>query len=63
MVYRQISLSKFGFRNQNIQTSPVENNNDRGKSEKRKITKNIYEAEKRCSTFVASLSKQFPSSL
>ena len=103
MAYRQISLAKFGFKNQNtvkpvfkrhlyiqekvslhdrcpfatgsltwgrydtvlrkcplitgcplvavsledrfycIQTSPVKNNNDRGKSEKRKIAKNIYE--------------------
>ena len=59
-MHRQISLSKFGFKNQNIHTSPVKNNNDRGRSEKRKITKNTYEAEKRCRTFVASWSKQFP---
>ena len=29
-VYRQISLVKFDFKNRNILTSPVENNNDRG---------------------------------
>ena len=59
MAYKQISLAKFGVKNRNIQTSD-KNNNIRGKSEKRKITKNIYEAEKRCRTFVASWSKQFP---
>ena len=60
MAYRQTSLAKFGFKNRNINTSPDKNNNGRGKSEKRKISKNVYEAEKRCRTFVASWSKQFP---
>ena len=60
MAYRQTSLAKFGFKNRNINTSPDKNNNGRGKSEKRKISKNVYEAEKRCRMFVASWSKQFP---
>ena len=59
MAYRQISLAKFGFKNRNIQTLPDKNNNDRGKSEKRKITKNIYETEKHWRTFVALWLKQF----
>ena len=56
MAYKQISLAKFDFKNR----TSDKNNNDRGKSEKRKINKNIYEAEVRCMTFVASWSKQFP---